>query len=168
MITVRREMPEDYAAVYRVNTLAFERENEAVLVERLRAVRPHLSLVAINDEQIIGHIFFSPVSVESVEVKIMALGLAPMAVLPEYQNQGVGSQLVKQGLQACRDEGHKVVFVLGHPRYYPRFGFSTAQSKGITCEYKVPDEAFMVVELEPEALKGYTGVVKYGPEFSDV
>jgi putative acetyltransferase len=168
MITVRRETLEDYAAVYRVNSLAFERDSEAALVDRLRAVQPHVSLVAVAEGEIVGHIFFSPVSIESAGERFMAMGLAPMAVLPEHQNRGIGSQLVKRGLQACHQRGHKVVFVLGHPGYYPRFGFSQAKSKGITCEYPSPDEAFMVAELEPEALEGRTGIVKYRPEFAGV
>jgi putative acetyltransferase len=168
MISIRRELPEDYAAVYRVNTLAFGLEEEAALVDRLRAVQPHLSLVAVDDGQVVGHIFFSPVSVESEDVKFMALGLAPMAVLPAYQNQGIGSQLVRHGLKECEREGHEIVFVLGHPDYYPRFGFSVAKAKGFSCEYPAPDEAFMVAELKPEALNGRRGLVKYNAEFAMV
>jgi putative acetyltransferase len=168
MIIVRSETPEDYAAVYRVNTLAFGSECEAALVDRLRAVHPHLSLVAVKDGQVVGHIFFSPVSVESEDANFMAFGLGPMAVLPEYQNQGIGSQLVRQGLKECESQGHDIVFVLGHPDYYPRFGFSPAKAKGIGCEYPVPNEVFMVVELKPEALGGRTGLVRYTPEFAEV
>lgn len=168
MIVIRSEIPEDYAAVYQVNALAFARKNEAALVNRLRAVHPHISLVAIEDDQIVGHIFFSPVSIESEDAKFMALGLAPMAVLPEHQNQGIGSQLVRRGLKECEEQNHNVVFVLGHPNYYPRFGFTPAKAKGIVCEYPVPDEIFMVVELKPEALSGRTGLMKYRPEFAGV
>jgi len=168
MIIIRSEIPEDCAAVYHVNRLAFEREGEAALVDKLRAVHPHISLVAVRDSQVVGHIFFSPVSVESEDANFMALGLAPMAVLPEYQNQGIGSQLVRQGLKECESQGHDIVFVVGHPNYYPRFGFSTAKAKGIGCEYPVPDEVFMVAELKPKALGGRTGVVRYRPEFAEV
>ena len=168
MISIRSETPEDYAAVYRVNTLAFERESEAVLVDKLRVAYSHISLVAVKDGQIVGHIFFSPVSVESEDANFMALGLAPMAVLPEYQNQGIGSQLIRHGLKECESQGHNVVFVLGHPNYYPRFGFSPAKAKGIGCEYPVPDEVFMVAELKPKALGGRTGLVRYKPEFAEV
>jgi len=168
MIEIRCETPDDYADIRRVNTLAFERDNEATLVDRLRAVQPHISLVAVEDGQVIGHIFFSPMSVESGDGAFTALGLAPMAVLPEYQNQGTGSQLVKRGLEECRVLNYNVVFVLGHPHYYPRFGFSPAKAKGDSCEYPVPDEVFMVVELQFDALCGRTGVVKYRPEFAEV
>jgi putative acetyltransferase len=116
---IRSETPEDYAVVYRVNALAFERENEAILVDRLRAAHPHISLVALKDGQVAGHIFFSAVSVESEQEKYIALGLVPMAVLPAYQNQGIGSQLVRRGLRECESQGQNVVFVLGHPHYYP-------------------------------------------------
>jgi putative acetyltransferase len=168
MITIRSETPEDYATVYRINTFAFASEGEATLVDKLRAVHPHVSLVAVKDSRVVGHIFFSPVSVESDVANFMALGLAPMAVLPKYQNQGIGSQLVRQGLKECESQGHDIVFVVGHPNYYPRFGFSPAKAKGIGCEYPVPDEVFMVVELKPEALGGRTGLVRYRPEFAEV
>jgi putative acetyltransferase len=168
MMIIRDETPEDYAAVYRVNALAFGREGEAVLVERLRAAHAHISLVAVEGERVVGHIFFSPVSVESEGAAFEAVGLAPMAVLPEFQNQGVGSRLVRRGLEECERRGHEVVFVLGHPDYYPRFGFAPARAKGLSCEYPVPDEVFMVAELRPGALGGRTGLVRYRPEFAEV
>jgi len=168
MIIVRTETPEDYAAVYRVNHLAFESEGEATLVEKLRAAAPHLSLVAVKDQRVVGHIFFSPVTVESEDSSFEALGLGPMAVLPEYQNQGIGTQLVRQGLKECASLGHEIVFVVGHPNYYPRFGFTPANAKGIICEFPVPDDVFMVLELKPEALGGRTGLLRYRPEFSEV
>ena len=168
MITIRVETPEDYAAVRRVNTLAFGGEGEAALVDKLRAATPHISLVAVEDSQVIGHIFFSPATVESDPADFAAVALAPMAVLPEYQNRGVGSRLVRRGLEECKSQGHDVVFVLGHPDYYPRFGFSPAKAKGIRCEFPAPDEAFMVVELRPGALGGRTGLLRYRPEFAEV
>ena len=168
MIIIRREMPEDDEAVRRVNTLAFEQDDEARLVDALRGAAPHISLVALLDGQIVGHIFFSPVEVEGADESFTAMGLAPMAVVPEYQNQGIGSELVRRGLEACAELGHDVVFVLGHPRYYPRFGFSTAPEKGLRSEYDVSDEVFMVAELRPGALRGRTGTVKYRPEFASV
>lgn len=169
MFVVRHERPEDRAAVWQVNALAFGRPNEAHLVDRLReGPQPTISLVAVQDGRLVGHIFFSPVSVESDGGTFPGLGLAPMAVLPEYQRRGIGSELVRQGLQACAQGGHPVVVVLGHPAFYPRFGFLPASRKGLHCEYAVPDEAFMVAELSPGALQGRTGIVKYLPEFSEV
>lgn len=166
MITIRHEKLEDHEAVYRVNALAFQQPGEANLVKKLRGNKPYISLVAIKDKQIIGHIFFSPVTLEDKEFN--ALGLAPMAVLPEFQNQGIGSKLVRHGLEECKNQGFETVVVLGHPEYYPRFGFVPAKTKGITCEYPVPDEVFMILELKPGILNERSGIIKYRPEFAEV
>lgn len=169
LISIRPETTEDHAAVYRVNQLAFAQPNEADLVDALREkARPYISLVATLDDQVVGHIFFSPVSVESEEHAFAAMGLAPMSVLPEYQNQGIGTQLVREGLKECSGLGHDIVVVLGHPEYYPRFGFVRASLKGLRSEYDVRDEVFMVAELKPDALGGRHGLVKYHPEFGKV
>jgi len=169
MINVRPETEDDYGEVRRVNECAFGQANEARLVEALRpTASPQISLVAVLDDQIVGHIFFSPVSVESDKNAFTALGLAPMAVLPEYQRRGIGSELICEGLRACQKLGHNLVFVVGHPEYYPRFGFKPARQRGFDCEYDVPDEVFMVAELEPGAANGRTGTVKYMPEFHGV
>ena len=169
MMTVRTESTKDDESVRRVNELAFEQPIEADLVDALRAnARPYISLVAVVDEQVVGHIFFSPVSIESENGVFTAMGLAPMAVLPEYQNKGIGSQLVREGLKACQRLGHNIVVVLGHANYYPRFGFTPATLKGLRSEYDVPDEVFMVAELIEGALGGRRGLVKYHPEFSKV
>jgi putative acetyltransferase len=166
---IRAETTDDYAAVREVNEQAFARAGEADLVDALRkSERPFISLVAEIEGRIVGHIFFSEVSIESNDSSFTALGLAPMAVLPEFQNQGIGSQLVRTGLEECLQRRHDIVVVLGHPEYYPRFGFIPARRKGLSCEYDVPDEVFMVAELREGALAERTGVVKYGPEFSDV
>ncbi len=166
---IRTEGQADRGAIRRLNTLAFGRPHEGALVDALRdAVEPHISLVAVRDGQVVGHIFFSPVSIESPDGEFAAFGLGPMAVLPECQRQGIGSELVRQGLEECRRTGQSVVVVLGHPKYYPRFGFVPAHTKGLHCEYAVPDEDFMVNELTPGALRGRTGLVKYLPEFAEV
>lgn len=169
MSVVRRETEADHLAVRQVNERAFERASEADLVDALRkSVEPHISLVAEQDGQIVGHIFFSPVVIESEASEFTALGLGPMAVLPEFQNQGIGSELMRRGLEECLSMGHDVVVVVGHPDYYPRFGFAPAHRKGLRCEYAVPDEVFMVAELRQGALAGRTGLVKYHHEFSRV
>jgi putative acetyltransferase len=166
---IRPETPPDHHAIRRVNTLAFGRPHEGALVDALRrAAQPYISLVAKVDGQVVGHIFFSPVTIESAEGECPAFGLGPMSVLPEYQRQGIGSQLVQQGLEACARIGQGVVVVLGHPQFYPRFGFVQAHTKELHCEYAVPDEDFMVVELVPGALQGRPGLVKYLPEFAQV
>ena len=167
MITIRLEEIEDQKGIRRVNELAFGQAMEADLVDGLRAnAHPNISLVAIDEERIVGHIFFSPVSIESESGTFTAMGLAPMSVLPEFQNQGVGSRLVDEGLNKCRELGHSVVVVLGHPNYYPRFGFTPAHLMGLRSEYDVPDDTFMVLELNENALAGRRGLVKYHHEFS--
>lgn len=169
MLIVRGEMPGDIPAIHRINELAFARPNEAILVDALRrGAGTYLSLVAEQGGQLVGHILFTEVRVESGAGPWDALGLAPMAVLPENQRQGIGSRLVRSGLEACMRKGHRVVVVLGHPAYYPRFGFVPAVTRGLRCEYPGPDDAFMVAELGPGALGGRTGLVKYRPECAAV
>jgi putative acetyltransferase len=162
LLIVRRERPEDIAAVRRVNECAFGRPNEANLVDTLHmGSKVILSLVAVEDGQIVGHILFSPVTIESGDRTFPAAGLGPMAVLPERQRCGIGSRLVKLGLEECRNAGYDCVVVLGHPEYYPRFGFVPASRYGIRSEYAVPDAAFMIFVFREEALRDRAGVAKY-------
>jgi putative acetyltransferase len=166
LITIRPERPEDRDAIRHVNEEAFGQNQEAEIVERLRSRGTlTISLVAVQDKKIIGHIAFSPVTIESEGAIFEAIALAPMAVLPPYQRKGIGSQLVRAGLGECRQIGHELVVVLGHPAYYPRFGFVPASTYGIKSEYDVPDEAFMVLELRQGVFSGQGGTVKYQPEF---
>ena len=169
MLTIRPETPEDVDSIRYVNEQAFGQENESKLIEKLRN---HgvltISLVAVQDGEIVGHIAFSPVVIESGLSSFEAIALAPMVVLPTYQRKGIGSQMVRAGLEECRRIGHEIIVVLGHPDYYPRFGFVPASTCGIKCEYDVPDEVFMVLELSKGVLSGRSGVVKYQPEFSEV
>ena len=170
MITIRPEATEDYAAIREVNTLAFGREVEARLVENLRRLPdfiPELSLVGIEAGQVVGHILFSPLVIETQEGAVPAVALATLAVRPEFQNQGIGSELVRVGLEKCRNLGHRIVVVIGHPKYYPRFGFSPARAQGLEVPFPVPDEAFLALELVPGALDGVAGMVKYPPPFEE-
>ena len=170
---IRAEKENDRAAVYHINAAAFETRAEAELVETLRAgVQPLISLVAEVDAAVVGHILFSPVSV-SADSKLRLMGLAPMAVAPAHQRQGIGSALVRAGLERCKALACSAVVVLGHPEYYPRFGFLPASRFGLRCEYNVPDEVFLAMELEPGAFErcmhnGQRGVVKYHAAFSKV
>ncbi len=169
MLVIRLETPEDSAAIRSVNEEAFGSSVEADLVEKLRSRQKYtLSLVATDGDKVIGHVLFSPVTIGSGNTSFRALGLGPMAILPSYQKKGAGSQLVRAGLQECRRLGYEIVVVLGHAAYYPRFGFIPASTYGIKCEYDVPDEVFMALELRKGALSGRSGVVKYQPEFNEV
>jgi putative acetyltransferase len=166
---VRPEKPEDIPAIRIVNERAFGRPAEADLVDALRRNgKAAISLVAEDDGRIVGHIFFSAVAIQSKENGLMGIGLAPLAVVPERQNQRIGSMLMEHGLRRCREEDHPFVVVLGHPNYYPRFGFVPASRFGIKSEYDVADEVFMVMELREGALTGWAGVAKYQPEFNEV
>ena len=168
-ILIHPESPKDAAAISQVNHLAFNRENEAILVERLRQNNAiTLSLVAEQDGQILGHILFSPVTITDGEFQWQAIGLRPMAVMPEFQHQGIGSALIRAGLDELKKRGQDVVIVLGHPEYYPRFGFRPSKPFGIQWEVNVPDEVFMVAELSRGSLNGRTGIVRYHSAFKDV
>jgi putative acetyltransferase len=171
LITIRPEQKEDLNAIREVNTLAFKRENEANLVDAIRGSEffvPELSLVAITNE-VIGHILFSLVSIETKDRgTVQTLGLAPMAVKPKFQNKGIGSALVREGLRKCEELGFEHVVVLGHPNFYPKFGFVPAKTKGIESPFKVRDEVFMVCELKNGSLNEMSGKVKYPPFFDAV
>jgi len=168
MLTIRPETPEDVDSIRYVNEQAFGQREEADLVEKLRNRGVvTLSLVAVLADQSVGHILFSPVTIESECSSFEAITLAPMAVLPEYHRKGIGSQLARAGLEGCQRLGHEVVVVVGHPAYYPRFGFAPAKPQGIDCEFEVPEEAFMILELRRGALAGKGGTVKFQPEFKE-
>jgi putative acetyltransferase len=144
---------------------AFPTDAEARLVDLLRGSgQARVSLVAEVDGTVVGHVVFSPVSVGGAQSG--GLGLAPVAVVPAHQRRGVGSALIGEGLAVCRREGYPFVVLLGHPGYYPRFGFRRASELGLTNEYKA-DEAFMVLELRPGSLPREGGLVRYGPEFRE-
>jgi len=168
MLTIRSETPEDVDSIRHVNEQAFGEENESKLIEKLRNRGVlTISLVAVQKSEIVGHIAFSPVVIESECSSFEAIALAPMAVLPACQRKGIGSQLVWTGLEECRRLGREIIVVLGHPDYYPRFGFVPARPKGIDCEFEVPEEAWMILELREGALAGRRGVVRFQPEFKE-
>ena len=168
MATIRAETYEDITAITRVNNKAFGQKNEAELINKLRKRGVlAISLVAIMNRQVIGHIAFSPVTVESESSNWEAIALGPLAVLPEYQRNGIGSQLVCAGLDECQRLGHMIVVLVGHPNYYPRFGFVLAKEQGVNCEFDVPQEAWMLLELQEGALAGRRGTVRFQPEFRD-
>jgi len=163
---IRREIPEDIEAIRHVNEEAFGGKEEADIVDALRKRSATvLSLVATDEGRVIGHILFSPVIIESESSSFGAVALAPMSVLPEYQGKGIGSELVRAGLDECRAVGHELVILVGHADYYPRFGFVPARERSIECEFEVPDEAWMLLELREGALGGRKGTVRFQTEF---
>lgn len=165
-IEIRDERPGDIAAIHALNKRAFEQEQEAKIVDALRqngAAR--LSLVAVVGGQIVGHIMYSPITIAR---KYEGAALGPMAVLPEYQRKGIGSMLVMAGNERLRKEGCPYVIVLGHAEYYPRFGFKPASAFGVTCEWEVPDNVFMLLALDEAKMRGVSGKSQYSPEFSNV
>lgn len=167
MIEIRNETPDDLPAVREVNERAFGGPREAALVDMLRSANKALiSLVALDQGRIVGHILFSSVTVAEAPANFRGVGLAPMSVLPEFQNKGIGSRLVREGLEACKREGYHAVVVLGHTRFYPRFGFLRAKDHGLDNEYNATD-AFMVLDLREGVLGKIRGLVKYAPEFSE-
>jgi putative acetyltransferase len=165
---IRFERPADADEIRAVNASAFGTAAEADLVEVLRRVAfPLISLVAEQDDTIAGHILFSPVTLSS-DPSLRIAGLAPMAVRPARQRVGIGSMLVRAGLEECRSVGFLAVTVLGHPKFYPRFGFVPASRFGIASTYDVPDDVFMALELEPGTLRETRGVIHYHPAFAGV
>lgn len=165
MIEVRAERPGDEIAIRHVNEQAFGAPAEARLVDQLRAAHTAVvSLVAVRDSAIVGHILFSPVTIAHAPASLRAVGLAPMGVLPECQHEGIGSRLVHEGLAACQAAGYDAVVVLGHVGFYPRFGFMKAGDAGLDNEYGATD-SFMVRELRAGALAHVSGLVRYAEEF---
>jgi putative acetyltransferase len=162
-VLIRDEQPGDVLSIRDVNVQAFEHEQEANLVDALRSGDGVLlSLVAAVNERVVGHILFSPIVVGDAT----GAALAPMAVLPEHQRQGVGSELVRTGIQRLTDAGCPFVIVLGHSDFYPRFGFRPASVRGVRCEWNVPDAAFMMLVLDESKVRGVSGVAQYRKEFS--
>ncbi len=168
-INIRLEQPEDIEAVRRVNLDAFPEPAEANLVDALRAsVAACISLVAEQDGEIIGHIMFSPVHLKEQQTTVKMAGLAPMAVSYAHQNKGIGSALVMEGLKIAEMQGYHVVVVLGHPEFYPRFGFVPSLPHGIKSEYDVPAEVFMILAFEEDVLEKLEGTIVYDDCFNDL
>ncbi|MGB6680302.1 MAG: N-acetyltransferase [Candidatus Bathyarchaeia archaeon] len=166
-IIIRKEKKEDFKSIYEINKQAFKQKNESELIERIRVSKnfvPELSLVAEKNGKIVGHILFTKIKIKG-EKEYESLILAPMAVLPELQKQGIGEKLITEGLKKARELGFSSVIVLGHKDYYPKFGFEKASKWNIKCSFKVPDEAFMAIELNIGALAEKSGIVEFPKEF---
>jgi putative acetyltransferase len=145
LMVIKNEQPEDIQKIHELSVIAFGRETEAV------------------QGSIVGHIAFSPVTINAEDQTIGAIGLGPIAVSPERQRSGIGSQLVEAGLNEIKSVGHRIVIVLGNPEYYSRFGLLPARKFGIRWEFDVPDDVFIVKELSEHTLHGVKGIVKYRP-----
>ena len=168
-IRIRQEVKEDHKRVYEINKRAFGQENESKLIEKIRKgpnFVPELSLVAEKDNEIVGHILFSKIKIVG-ESEFETLALAPMAVIPKLQKQGIGGKLIKKGIEKAIELGFDSIIVLGHKDYYPKFGFQQASKWGIKSPFEVPDEAFMAIELTEKALESRAGVVQYPQEFME-
>jgi putative acetyltransferase len=165
-VVVRGEQAQDIPGIREVNRLAFGQAQESRIVDVLRdSCRDILSLVAVYQGHIVGHILFSPASISMKERTVTGMGLAPMAVLPEFQRKGVGTTLVRTGIFSLKARTCPFIIVLGQPQYYPRFGFKKASIYHIESEWNVPDEAFMIMILDDIAMKGVQGTARYRPEF---
>jgi predicted N-acetyltransferase YhbS len=172
-INIRQETEKDYKLSETVVEKAFKNaehsdHKEQNLVDKLRrsdVFIPELSLVAESNKEIIGHIMLTKLFIENEDNRYKSLALAPVSVLPEYQNKGIGSKLINQSLKLAKELGFKSVIVLGHDKYYPRFGFKPASIWGIKAPFNVPDEAFMALELEDKSLDDVTRSVVYSKEF---
>jgi predicted N-acetyltransferase YhbS len=168
---IRTENKQDFASVYELNKQAFGQTEESDLVDKLRESDrfvPELSLVAKIDSKIVGHILFTKVFIRSEGINKESLALAPMAVLPELQKEGIGKQLTKRGIEKAKSLGYESIVVLGHAEYYPKFGFMPASKFGITAPWKVPDEVFMALELKDDALKNVSGMINYAQAFMEL
>jgi putative acetyltransferase len=167
-LIIRSESIADIPDIISVNDLAFDQDSESILISRLRQLenfRPELSIVAVFDNKVIGHILFYPVYlIEHPSLKL--LSLAPLAVHPSFQKQGIGGQLILHGISEGKKRGFEAVVVLGHPLYYPKFGFKKASPYGIRAPWDgIPEEAFMLLEIKNGCLEGVAGKVVYPPEF---
>ncbi len=169
MVEIRRERAEDIVDIREVNERAFGQPQEADIVDKLRDnCEGLLSLVAMEEGKIVGHILFSPATIEGGQGVVNGMGLAPMTVLPEMQCRGIGTQLVRTGIQYLKKMRCPFVIVIGHPEYYPRFGFEPGSRYGIESQWEgVPDDAFMILWLDRSMANQVTGIAKYRAEFSE-
>jgi len=165
VIEIREEQPADIAAIRELNRLAFGQDQEGNIVDALRADGAALlSLVAVLSDRIVGHIMYSPASIGDVS----GAALGPMAVVPDHQRRDIGSKLVRAGNAKLRTRGCPFIIVLGHAEFYPRFGFRSAASRGVKCEWDVPDDVFMLLVLDDAKMTGVSGLATYRHEFSTV
>jgi putative acetyltransferase len=167
---IRTETIHDYDEVFKLNYLAFgNRDDESKLVERIRSSEqfiPELSIVAEINDEIAGHILLSEAMVRDLENESIVIVLAPIAVKPAFQKQGIGSQLIAEGIRRCKALGYGIILLIGHPSYYPKLGFQPARSYGLELkQFEVSDDVFMVYELEEGKLQEIRGELQYPSAF---
>jgi putative acetyltransferase len=169
MIEIRLEQPSDIEEIRNIYSLSFGQPQEGSIVDKLRVnCNEIVSLVAVSGKKVVGHILFSPAILEGKTNNIKGMGIAPMAVLPEFQNRGIGSKLVREGINKLKTKEYSFIIVLGHAKFYPRFGFERASKYGINCQWEgVPDDAFMILVLNAKEIEGISGTAKYRDEFND-
>lgn len=170
-IVIRKETPDDYLQVARLLEMAFCQKNEAMLVEKLRRNKkynPMLSLVADYNGYVMGHVLFFPIVIKTEDSETESLALAPLSVSPEFQKMGVGGRLIQHGMKTAQAIGYGSAIVLGHPKYYLRFGFVPAIKWNIKAPFEVPEDDLMAIEFEQGALKNAAGIVEYPDEFAGI
>jgi len=168
MTTIRREEESDRQRILDITGQAFEKDEEPELVRRIWESNdfiPELSLVAVDNDELVGHLIFTAMTIQTDDEDIPALCLGPVSVVPERQRQGIGSELIRHGMAECQRLGHHIIVLLGHPEYYPRFGFRPAGERGLSVDFEAPPEAFMVYEGISGALDGVTGEVVFSSVF---
>ncbi|SNT29745.1 Predicted N-acetyltransferase YhbS [Ekhidna lutea] len=174
-LTIRKEEPNDFHTVFNLIEKAFEPEQmtdhkEQFLVDRLRksdAFIPELSLVAEFENNIVGHILLTKLKIKNGENEFDSLALAPVSVLPEYQGKGIGGMLIKEAHKRAKELGYQSIVLLGHEKYYPRFGYKQADNYKIELPFEVPKENCMAIELIENGLKDVSGTVEYPKEFNE-
>ena len=170
-VVIRPEKRSDFDRITEINDLAFGQKNEGLLIEKLRKTKdfiPELSLIAEYKRLVIGHILFYPIHIVTDNQRFTSLALAPLSVHPAFQNRGVGSKLVVRGLASSKELGFESIIVVGHAKYYLKFGFEPASRWGIRAPFDVHDEVFLAKELKKSALKKKSGIVAYPKEFNEV
>ena len=168
-LIIRTERADDYEAVFKINSQVFDTDGEAKLVNSLRSANIDLiSLVAELSGKVVGHILFSPVSIEGASSALKVFGLGPMAISPNVQKKGIGSKLIQTGLEQCRKKSVDAVFVLGYPEFYTKCGLQLARPLGFFFQDQKFDPYFMVVELTLDCLKDSSGEILYHPLFGEM
>lgn len=166
-LLIRKEQERDFDEIYRLNYESFDQKDEAELIDELRENNGVIiSLVALLSNLLAGHILYAPCQITSHNTTLTGAALGSMAVLPEYQNKGIGKELVKESIEIISEAGYPFITVLGHPEYFPKFGFEPAKKHGLQFQWNVPDNVFMGLILDKERMSNIRGTVYYRPEFS--